>query len=77
MLIIRYDLFNTKDNIFKRLFIPIRLIIKGRDYDIFHIHGGSFLRFFPIIVGVTIGKMLRKKIIITYHVSGLEEFILI
>lgn len=71
----KVDLFNTKNNIFKRLVMPFALLYKGRNYDIFHIHGCSFLGFFPIIVGVTVGKILRKKIIITYHGGGLEEFI--
>lgn len=71
----KIDLFNTKDNFFKRLFIPIKLLIIGKKYDIFHIHGCSFLGFFPIIVGVIIGKILNKKIIITYHGGGLAEFI--
>ena len=69
------DLFNTKDNIFKRILMPFVLFIKGRKYDIFHIHGCSFFGFFPIVIGVMIGKLLKKKIIITYHGGGLYEFI--
>ncbi len=71
----KIDLFNTKDNFFKRLLIPIKLSITGNKYDIFHIHGCSFLGFFPIVVGVIIGKILNKKIIITYHGGGLGVFI--
>ncbi|HOM66397.1 MAG TPA: glycosyltransferase family 4 protein [Ignavibacteriales bacterium] len=69
------DLFNTKDNIFKRILMPFVLFIKGRKYDIFHIHGCSFFGFFPIVIGVIIGSLLKKKIIITYHGGGLDEFI--
>jgi len=69
------DLFNTKDNIFKRILMPFVLFIKGRKYDIFHIHGCSFFGFFPIVIGVIIGRLLKKKIIITYHGGGLDEFI--
>jgi glycosyltransferase involved in cell wall biosynthesis len=69
------DLFNTKDNIFKRILMPFVLFIKGRKYNIFHIHGCSFFGFFPIVIGVIIGRLLKKKIIITYHGGGLEEFI--
>jgi len=69
------DLFNTKDNILKRILMPFVLFIKGRKYDIFHIHGCSFFGFFPIVIGVMIGKLLKKKIIITYHGGGLDEFI--
>ena len=69
------DLFNTKDNIFKRILMPFVLFIKGRKYNIFHIHGCSFFGFFPIVIGVIIGRLLKKKIIITYHGGGLDEFI--
>jgi len=69
------DLFNTKDNILKRILMPFVLFIKGRKYDIFHIHGCSFFGFFPIVIGVMIGKLLKKKIIITYHGGELYEFI--
>jgi len=69
------DLFNTKDNIFKRILMPFVLFIKGRKYNIFHIHGCSFFGFFPIVIGVIIGSLLKKKIIITYHGGGLDEFI--
>jgi len=69
------DLFNTKDNIFKRILMPFVLFIKGRKYDIFHIHGCSFFGFFPIVIGVIIGSLLKKKIIITYHGGELYEFI--
>ena len=69
------DLFNTKDNILKRILMPFVLFIKGRKYDIFHIHGCSFFGFFPIVIGVIIGSLLKKKIIITYHGGGLDEFI--
>ena len=69
------DLFNTKDNILKRILMPFVLFNKGRKYDIFHIHGCSFFGFFPIVIGVMIGKLLKKKIIITYHGGGLYEFI--
>lgn len=55
--------------------MPFVLFIKGRKYDIFHIHGCSFFGFFPIVIGVMIGKLLKKKIIITYHGGELYEFI--
>ena len=55
--------------------MPFVLFIKGRKYNIFHIHGCSFFGFFPIVIGVIIGRLLKKKIIITYHGGGLDEFI--
>lgn len=69
------DLFNTKTNIFRRLLLPISLFFKGIRYDIFHIHGCSFLGFYPIILGVIIGKILNKKTIVTYHGGDLKNFL--
>lgn len=73
----KFDLsiFNTKQNNLLRLFLPFLLLIKGFKYKIFHIHGCSGLGFFPIFIGVIVGKLLKKKIIITYHGGGLKEFI--
>jgi glycosyltransferase involved in cell wall biosynthesis len=72
---IKCDLFNTKTLNFYRLLLPIKLLLKGVKYDAFHIHGCSFKGFFPIIIGVLIGKVLNKKTIITYHGGGLQDFI--
>jgi len=73
---IKAELFNTKISNFRRLVLPFSLLIKGIKFDIFHIHGCSFKGFFPIMLGVTIGKLLRKRIIITYHGGGLGEFVI-
>ncbi|MCK4664765.1 MAG: glycosyltransferase family 4 protein [Bacteroidales bacterium] len=72
---IKFNLFNTKASNFCRLLSPFKLLIKGLKYDIFHIHGCSFKGFFPIILGVIIGKVLNKKTIITYHGGGLQDFL--
>jgi len=68
-------LFNTKSSNIKRFFMPIKLYFISKDFDIFHVHGCSGLGFFPILIGVIIGKISNKKIIITYHGGGLENFI--
>lgn len=64
----------TRLNPLKRLLLPIVLIQKGIKFDIFHIHGCSYLGFFPIVLGVTIGKILKKKIIVTYHGGDADLF---
>jgi len=61
------DIFTTKGSVIFRVLLIFRLLIKGRGYNVFHIHGCSYRGFFPIIVGVLAGKILRKKIIVTYH----------
>lgn len=68
------DLFNTKKANIIRVFMPFQLIVKGAAKDIFHIHGCSYAGFFPIVLGVMVGKLLRKKVIVTYHGGGADEF---
>jgi L-malate glycosyltransferase len=69
------SLFNTKKSLFYRFFIlPFQLIHAGKVKDIFHIHGCSYAGFFPIVLGVCIGRLLNKKIIITYHGGNASEF---
>lgn len=68
-------IFNTRGNIFKRVLYFIILLIKGRKYNIFHIHGCSnWGGFYPIILGTIVGKLLNKKIIVTYHGGGADKF---
>jgi glycosyltransferase involved in cell wall biosynthesis len=68
------EIFSTKGSILYRSFILFKLLNKGRNFDIFHVHGCSAFGFFPIVVGVICGKISRKKIILTYHGGGAEEF---
>ena len=46
----------------------------GRHYDIFHVHGCSYWGFFPIILASIISKILRKRLIITYHGGDAQRF---
>lgn len=68
------DIFSTKGNAFKRLWKFIKLIIVARNYDILHVHGCSERGMLPILYGVIAGKIWRKRIIITYHGGGAEEY---
>jgi len=68
------EIFSTAGSWFYRLFVLFRLLFKGKKFDIFHIHGCSYLGFFPIITGIVAGKILKKKIIVTYHGGGAENF---
>ena len=67
-------IFSTKGHVIKRILAPLRLLNVGRDYDIYHIHACSAKGFFPAVIGITIGKILKKKIILTYHGGGAESF---
>lgn len=68
------DIFSTKGSVFKRLASVFELLRQGRGYDVFHIHACSDRGFFPAIMGVTVGRLLRKRIILTYHGGGAERF---
>ena len=68
-------LFNTKTGYLKRLLLPFKLFYKSNNFDIFHIHGCSGFGFYPVVIGVVVGVLRKKKIIITYHGGDLKEFI--
>jgi L-malate glycosyltransferase len=68
------DIYGTKGNLIKRVWNFFYLFIIGQKYDVFHIHGCSYWGFVPIVYGVTAGKLLRKKIIITYHGGDAANF---
>jgi len=68
------SIFNTKGSVLFRVFRFVKLIQHGLKYDVFHIHGCSFLGFYPIVLGVSIGKLLNKKVIVTYHGGDADEF---
>lgn len=68
------DIFSTKGSILWRLGLFCRLRKGARDYDILHIHCCSGWGFLPAIVGVTIGRWLKKRMVLTYHGGGGEKF---
>lgn len=68
------DIFSTQGSVVRRIVKFIELIFVARGYDVLHIHGCSEWGSLPIIYGVIAGKIWRKRIIITYHGGGAEEF---
>lgn len=67
-------IFSTKGSILWRLGLFCRLRNIAPEYDVIHIHccsGGGFL---PAVVGVTVGKKLKKRVVLTYHGGGGEKF---
>lgn len=68
------DIFNTKGTILYRLSLIWRLRKVGKRYDVFHIHCCSGWGFLPAVVGICVGRCLQKRIILTYHGGGAEEF---
>lgn len=68
------DIFNTKGSILYRLLCKRILFKKATSYDVLHVHCCSKVGFFPAIVGVSAGQKLGKKVVLTYHGGGAEEF---
>lgn len=68
------DIFSTKGSILWRLGLFCRLRKVARDYDILHIHCCSGWGFLPAVVGVTAGRLLGKRVVLTYHGGGGERF---
>ena len=67
-------IFSMKYNSFVRLFLPLRLIFVGYRYDVFHIHACSHWGFLPAIAGIMIGRLLNRRIILTYHGGEADVF---
>ena len=68
------DILSTKGSFAKRIKTFFSLLSMGRRYEVFHIHACSERGFFPAIVGITIGKWLHRRIILTYHGGGADRF---
>lgn len=68
------NIFSTKGNPLKRVWRMIELLCCARKYDVLHIHACSYWGMVPAVMGVLAGKLWNKRIIITYHGGGAEEY---
>ena len=68
------DILSTKGSAWQRLCSITRLLRIGKEYDAFHVHACSGRGFFPAVIGITVGRWLHKRIVLTYHGGGAEEF---
>lgn len=68
------DIFSTKGNPFKRTGQFFQLLSAVRRYDVLHIHGCSDWGMLPVVYGIVAGKIWRKRIIVTYHGGGAENY---
>lgn len=68
------DIFSTKASVLKRLLLPLQLRSAAKRYDVLHIHCCSGWGFLPAVVGVTVGRSLKKRVVLTYHGGGGEQF---
>lgn len=68
------DILSTKGSVTKRIEAVFGLLSKGRKYDVFHIHACSDRGFLPAVLGINIGRLLKKRIVLTFHGGGAEGF---
>ena len=68
------DILSTKGSVARRIKALFALLTKGWEYDVFHIHACSDRGFFPAVLGISIGRILKKRIILTFHGGGAEGF---
>ena len=68
------DIFSTKASVWRRLMLPLRLRLVAKHYDVLHIHCCSGWGFLPAVIGITVGRKLGKRIVLTYHGGGGETF---
>lgn len=68
------DILSTKGSAAKRVKVFCALFSKGRKYDVFHIHACSGRGFLPAVLGINIGRLLKKRIVLTFHGGGAEGF---
>lgn len=68
------DIVSTKGSFARRLKAICSLLTKGIRYDVFHIHACSDRGFLPAVLGISIGCLLSKRIVLTFHGGGAESF---
>lgn len=65
---------STKGSLLSRIKSVFSILKQGRDCDVFHIHACSNRGFFPAVIGITLGRISKKKILLTYHGGDAEAF---
>lgn len=71
---IKTDIFSLKGSPWGRVKQCVRLLKVGRNYSVFHIHCCSEKGFLPAVIGVICGKVMRKRVVVTYHGGGAEQY---
>ena len=68
------DIFSTKASVWRRLTMPLLLHRLAKHYDVLHIHCCSDWGFMPAVLGVSAGRRLGKRVVLTYHGGGGDRF---
>ncbi len=68
------EVFSTKGSLAYRIQVPFKLLKVAKDYDVLHVHTCSQWGFITTVLGVWAGRRLKKKVVVTYHGGGAEQF---
>ena len=68
------EVFSTKGSLAYRIQVPFKLLKVAKDYEVLHVHSCSQWGFITTVLGVWAGKRLKKKVVVTYHGGGAEQF---
>lgn len=68
------EVFSTKGSLAYRIQVPFKLLKVAKDYDVLHVHTCSHWGFITTVLGVWTGRRLKKKVVVTYHGGGAEQF---
>jgi len=68
------EVFSTKGSLAYRIQVPFKLLKVAKDYDVLHVHTCSHWGFITTVLGVWAGRRLKKKVVVTYHGGGAEQF---
>lgn len=61
------SIFSTKGSLWYRVKAFLKLFRIGRGFDVFHIHTCSGGGFVSAVMGILVGRVLKKRIVLTYH----------
>ena len=71
---VEVNIYSFKANSLKRLWLFFKLFFIAYRYDVLHVHACSNWGFLPVVFGIIVGRVLRKKTIVTYHGGGADDF---
>lgn len=67
-------IFSIRGSWLSRLIAPFKMVRVAKVYDVLHVHTCSHWGFMTTVLGVWAGKRLKKKVVVTYHGGGAEQF---
>ena len=68
------DVFSTKAPNWKRMLMLPKLRRVAKNYEVIHVHCCSNWGFLPAVMGVSVGKRLGKRVVLSFHGGDGEMF---